>query len=185
MIADPINLMDSSPICDGAAAVVLVSEDYARALRNGRRPVRIAASAVATDSLAVHDRRDPLWLEAACDQQPQGLPAGRRHPSTTSTCSSCTTPSPSWRRCRWRPAASPSGAAACAWPRKGEITIEGRVPIATMGGLKARGHPVGATGVYQVVEATLQLQGLAGPQPGARRQHRDDAEHRRQRRDDR
>ena len=65
MIADPINLMDSSPICDGAAAIVLASEPVAQALRNGLRPVRLAASAVATDSLAVHDRRDPTWLEAA------------------------------------------------------------------------------------------------------------------------
>jgi acetyl-CoA C-acetyltransferase len=45
----------------------------------------------------------------------------------------------------------------------GEITRQGRVPICTMGGLKARGHPVGATGLYQIVEAVLQLRGLAGP----------------------
>ena len=49
----------------GAAAIVLASEPVAQALRNGLRPVRLAASAVATDSLAVHDRRDPTWLEAA------------------------------------------------------------------------------------------------------------------------
>ncbi len=52
----------------------------------------------------------------------------------------------------------------------GEITPQGRIPIATMGGLKARGHPVGATGIYQVVESVLQLRGLAGPNqiPNAR-----------------
>ncbi len=44
----------------------------------------------------------------------------------------------------------------------GEITLQGRIPIATMGGLKSRGHPVGATGIYQIVEAVLQLRGLAG-----------------------
>ena len=45
---------------------------------------------------------------------------------------------------------------------EGEIGIQGRVPVSTMGGLKARGHPVGATGVYQAVEVVQQLRGLAG-----------------------
>jgi len=45
----------------------------------------------------------------------------------------------------------------------GEIGLRGRIPISTMGGLKARGHPVGATGIYQVVEAVAQLRGEAGP----------------------
>jgi acetyl-CoA C-acetyltransferase len=46
--------------------------------------------------------------------------------------------------------------------RDGEITLEGKIPITTQGGLKARGHPVGATGLYQIVEATQQLRGEAG-----------------------
>jgi acetyl-CoA C-acetyltransferase len=46
--------------------------------------------------------------------------------------------------------------------RDGEITPEGRIPVATRGGLKARGHPVGATGLYQIVEAVQQLRGEAG-----------------------
>ena len=52
----------------------------------------------------------------------------------------------------------------------GDIAPGGRIPISTMGGLKARGHPVGATGLYQLVEATLQLRGQAGALqvPGAR-----------------
>jgi acetyl-CoA C-acetyltransferase len=45
----------------------------------------------------------------------------------------------------------------------GDITREGRIPICTMGGLKARGHPVGATGIYQVIEVAQQLRGEAGP----------------------
>jgi len=45
----------------------------------------------------------------------------------------------------------------------GEITPHGRIPIATRGGLKARGHPVGATGLYQIVELVQQLRGEAGP----------------------
>ena len=60
MIADPINLMDSSPVCDGAACVVLAPA----ALYRSRAKAHVLASAVATDSLAVHDRRDPLALDA-------------------------------------------------------------------------------------------------------------------------
>lgn len=161
MIADPINLMDSSPICDGAAAVVLASEEAARALRNGRRPVRIAASAIGTDSLAIHDRRDPLVLEAAwISSQKAYQQAGvtiedidlfELHDAFTIMAAL------SLEACGYAERGRGVRLA-----EEGEITIEGRVPVATMGGLKARGHPVGATGVYQVVEATLQLQGLAG-----------------------
>lgn len=63
MIADPINLLDASPIGDGAAAVVVVPLESLR--RNGRPLVTIIGSAAATDTLAVHDRHDPLWLAAA------------------------------------------------------------------------------------------------------------------------
>ena len=46
---------------------------------------------------------------------------------------------------------------------EGEIATRGKIPVTTMGGLKARGHPVGATGMYQIVETVLQLRGEAGP----------------------
>ncbi|MCS6842864.1 MAG: thiolase domain-containing protein [Caldilineales bacterium] len=161
MIADPINLMDSSPICDGAAAVVLASEPMARAFHNGRRRVRIAASAVATDSLAIHDRRDPLWLEAAwlssqkaysqAGISPADVDFFELHDAFTIMAALSLEANGFAERGRGVRLAE-----------EGEITIEGRIPIATMGGLKARGHPVGATGVYQVVEAVQQLQGLAG-----------------------
>jgi len=64
MIADPINLMDASPIGDGAAAAVVVLADLVKS-RKGKRAIKIAGSSVATDALAVHDRQDPLWLTAA------------------------------------------------------------------------------------------------------------------------
>ncbi len=162
MIADPINLMDSSPICDGAAAVVLASEEMARAFHNGRRPVRIAGSALATDRLAVHDRRDPLWLEAAWLSSQQAYAQAsitaadvdlfELHDAFTIMAALSLEANGFAERGRGVYLAE-----------EGEITIEGRIPIATMGGLKARGHPVGATGVYQVVEAVQQLQGLGGP----------------------
>ncbi|MEA3334938.1 MAG: thiolase domain-containing protein [Chloroflexota bacterium] len=162
MICEPINLMDSSPICDGAAAVVLMSEHLVRSMNGGRRPVRIAGSAAGTDSLAIHDRRDPLWLEAAwissqkAYQQAGITPADvdlfELHDAFTIMAALSLEASGFAERGQGVRLA-----------QEGEITIEGRVPVATMGGLKARGHPVGATGVYQIVEAAQQVQGLAGP----------------------
>ncbi len=159
MIADPINLMDSSPIGDGAAAVVLAPADWARRL--SRVGVRIAASAVGTDAVALHDRRDPLALEGAAlsayraYQQagvgPEAIDLFELHDAFSIM------------------AALSLEAAGFAGRGKGvrlalegEIGLQGRIPVATMGGLKARGHPVGATGVYQVVEVVQQLRGEAG-----------------------
>ena len=71
MIASPVSLMDASPVCDGAAAVVLAPAEYARTLSPA--PVRIRASAVGMAPLAVHDRADPLALSAAAHLVGQGL----------------------------------------------------------------------------------------------------------------
>jgi len=159
MICDPINLLDSSPICDGAAAVVLAPADAARAL--SAAPIRIAASAVGTDALAVHDRRDPLVLDGAvlstrraCEQagiEPQDVDLFELHDAFGIMAA-----------LSLEAAGFADKGQGLRLALEGEIGIEGRVPIATMGGLKARGHPVGATGVYQVVEVVQQLRGLAG-----------------------
>lgn len=161
MIAAPVNLLDSSPICDGAAAVILCAHDRAREFGINRAPVRILASAVATDTLAVHDRRDPLKLEGgSLSAQRAYAQAGvtRRDINLFEVHDAFTIMS-----------ALSLEAAGFAEPgqgvrlaQEGEIAIGGRVPISTMGGLKARGHPVGATGVYQIVELVQQLQGQAG-----------------------
>jgi acetyl-CoA C-acetyltransferase len=159
MIADPINLLDSSPMADGAAAVVLCPSDHARA-RDGRA-VRIAGSALATDSLSIHDRYDPLWLHAAEDSArrayaqagvgPDDIDLFELHDAfTIMSALSLEASGFAERGQGWRLAAN------------GDIQRTGRIPICSMGGLKARGHPVGATGVYQIVEAVLQLRGEAG-----------------------
>lgn len=159
MIAEPISLLDSSGIADGAAAVVLASTDFARA--HGLPAVRIAGSAVATDSVAVHDRDDPLALEASrisserayaqSGMRPENMDLFELHDAFTIM-------------------AALSLEATGFAPRghgvrlamDNQISLQGCIPICTMGGLKARGHPVGATGIYQVVEATQQLRGEAG-----------------------
>jgi acetyl-CoA C-acetyltransferase len=160
MIADPITLLDASPVCDGAAAVILCPAEEARAFQE--RPVRIRASAVATDTVALHDRRDPLWLEAVAlsahraFQQagvgPEDIDFFELHDAFTIMAALSLEAS----------GFAPRGRGV-ALALEGAIFREGRLPIATMGGLKARGHPVGATGLYQIVEAVLQLRGQAGP----------------------
>ena len=159
MIASPVSLLDSSAIADGAAAVVLTPTELARA--HGMRAVRIAASAAATDSVALHERDEPLALAAARQSalgayaqagcKPADIDFAELHDAFTIM--------------------TALSLEACGFAERGEgarlamvdaITPAGRIPISTMGGLKARGHPVGATGLYQAVEATLQLRGEAG-----------------------
>jgi len=159
MICDPINLLDSSAICDGAAAVVLAPADAARALSVA--PIRIAASAVGTDTLAVHDRRDPLVLDGAIISTRRAYEQAGIGPADINLFE--------LHDAFGIMAALSLEAAGFADKGQGlqlaldgEINIEGRVPVATMGGLKARGHPVGATGIYQIVEVVQQLRGLAG-----------------------
>jgi len=159
MLCDPINLLDSSPTCDGAAAVVLAPADAAHTLSTA--PVRIAASAVGTDTLAVHDRRDPLVLDGAIISTrrayeqagigPEDIDLFELHDATSVMTA-----------LSLEAAGFADKGQGLRLALEGEIGIEGRLPITTMGGLKARGHPVGATGVYQIVEIVQQLRGLAG-----------------------
>jgi acetyl-CoA C-acetyltransferase len=160
MIADPINLLDSSGIGDGAAAVVLCPTNRAREYGNGKA-VHIRASSMATDAVAVHDRQDPLWLSAVeasaygAYQQagvgPRDMDLFEVHDAFTIMAALSLEASGFAERGKGVRLA-----------QAGEITREGRIPISTMGGLKARGHPVGATGIYQVVEVAQQLRGDAG-----------------------
>jgi acetyl-CoA C-acetyltransferase len=163
MVADPINLLDASPMADGAAAAVLVPAEALR--RNGKGAAQplvcVAASAAATDTISIHNRRDALWLAAAerssreaygqAGVQPEQIDVFEAHDAFTIMAAL------SLEACGF--AARGQG------PRlglEGEICVGGRVPIATRGGLKARGHPVGATGMYQIVEVVQQLRGEAG-----------------------
>jgi acetyl-CoA C-acetyltransferase len=160
MIATPINLLDASPIGDGAAAVILVPADKVRSL-SARPRVVVAASAAATDTIAVHSRRDPLVLTAAqqtarrCYElagiTPDDIDFFELHDAFSIM--------------------SALSLEACGFAERGQgvrlgledkISIKGSIPICTRGGLKARGHPVGATGMYQIVEVVQQLRGECG-----------------------
>ena len=158
MIADPINLLDASPMADGAAAAVLVPLD---SLHGNHLLIRVAASSAATDTISIHNRRDPLWLSAAERSAREAYRQAGVDPSEIDLF-------------EVHDAFSIMAALsleACGFadrgqgPRlglDGEICPGGRIPIATRGGLKARGHPVGATGMYQIVEVIQQLRGEAG-----------------------
>jgi acetyl-CoA C-acetyltransferase len=159
MICDPINLLDSSPICDGAAAVVLAPAEMTRSLNAA--PVRIAASAIGTDALAIHDRRDPLVLDGgvistrrAYEQAgvgPKDIDLFELHDAFSIMAA-----------LSLEAAGFAERGQGVRLALDGEIGIDGRIPVATMGGLKGRGHPVGATGIYQIAEVVQQLRGLAG-----------------------
>jgi acetyl-CoA C-acetyltransferase len=157
MIADPINLMDSSPVCDGAACVVLAPASKYRA----KAKAQILASAVATDSLAVHDRRDPMTMDAVALSSQRAYAEARLTPAGIHLFEVHDAFSIMAALSLEAAGFAPRGRAVD-MARAGEIGIGGRLPVATMGGLKARGHPVGATGVYQIVEVVEQLTGQAG-----------------------
>ncbi len=159
MVANPVGLLDASPMADGAAAVVLCPTDQAREFTDNA--IRIKASAVATDSLSLHDRHDPLWLQAAEDSAqrtyrqagvgPEDINFFELHDAFTIMSALSLEASGFAERGKGT------------WlARDGEIGLDGKIPITTRGGLKARGHPVGATGLYQIVEAVQQLRGEAG-----------------------
>ena len=164
MIATPINIMDSSPVCDGAAAVVLVASEQAPQSVNGHHPgaVHVLASASANDTIALHDRKDPLFLEAAYVSSQKAYMQSGVTPTdidffelhdafTIMSALSLEATGYARRGAGWHLAADEA------------IGPDGRIPVSTLGGLKSRGHPVGATGVYQIVEAVQQLRGEAGP----------------------
>jgi len=158
MICDPINLLDASPIGDGAAAVVLTRADR---LPSSMPKILVVGSSAATDTLALHNRKVPLQLAAAeksvreaYDQagiKPDDIGVFEYHDAFTIMAAL------SLEACGF---AQPGQAPRLA--KEGELKINGRIPVATLGGLKARGHPVGATGMYQIVEVVQQLRGHAG-----------------------
>lgn len=153
-ISDPLNLFDMAPYGDGAAAVLLVRGGLLPTMPN-HPLVSVRGCSLVTDALALHDRPDPLAFEAArlsvqraCDQARVNLD----QIDLVEPCDSFSI-------------YAALGLEAAGLAPRGEgwrLPQEKRLPMLTMGGMKARGNPLGAAGVYQVVEAALQLRGEAG-----------------------
>jgi len=160
MVATPITLLDASPTGDGAAAAVIVPADKVSSVA-GRPRVRVVGSAAATDTIAIHSRREPLFLQAAYASAKRAYEMAGLSPNDMDVFELHDAFS----------IMAVLSLEASGFAERGqgvrlgldnEISIQGRVPVCTRGGLKARGHPVGATGVYQIVEVVQQLRGECG-----------------------
>ena len=160
LVSEPMNIFDVAPNADGAAALVLtrveiLPKDHPHPL------VRLAASTIASDSLALADRSDPLWFAAAQVSaemafQKAGIIREQvdlfEYYDAFSIFAALSLEAAGFaeRGKGWKLAGD------------GCIALTGQLPCASLGGLKARGNPGGATGVYQAVEAAMQLRGQAG-----------------------
>ena len=157
MVADPLTLFDCSPITDGAASIILASEEKAKALGS---KVSIVGSGVGTDSLSLA-RRQTLTA----------IPAGKIAAKKAYAQAGITAEQVSFAEVHdCFTIAEIMAVEALGFAKEGEgyklyenkdTYFDGRIPINTSGGLKACGHPVGATGIKQAIEATMQLRGTA------------------------
>ena len=160
MVSDPLNMFDMAPNADGAAALVLTRRELLPT--SFKNPlVKVAGSGSSSDTLALHDRKDMLFFDTA------QLSAGRamkqvgltldgidffEYHDAFSIYAALQLEAVGFaiKGNGWKLAAD------------GSIGLKGKIPCATMGGMKARGFPGGAAGVYQAVEAAMQLRGQAG-----------------------
>ncbi len=157
-VAEPLNMMDCSPVTDGAAAVLIASENYVK--KNKLEGVKIASSAEAQDYLALHSRKSLYTLESAKVASRKALESANIKLDDVSFA-------------EIHDSYSIYGLMELedlGFAEKGkakdlvyeDIKLDGRIPINPSGGLKAKGNPLGATGVGQFVEAYRQMKGKAG-----------------------
>jgi acetyl-CoA C-acetyltransferase len=158
-VADPLNILDCSPITDGAAAVILCPVDRVKELK--RHGVKVIGSGHATDTIALHDREELTALKAVSEAAKQAYAMAKKTPKEMDFAEvhDCFTiaeiiVSESLGFCE------PGKGGPMA--EAGETARAGRIPINPSGGLKSKGHPVGATGIAQIIELTEQIRGTAG-----------------------
>jgi len=159
LVAEPLRLLHCSPVSDGAAAVLLCPLKDAK--RYTDRPVKILASALATGSMALADRADIATLDAVQRAAERAYQQAKVGPGDIDVAEVHDCFSISEICCIEALGFADRGHGAEA-ARSGWSAIGGRLPVNTSGGLKSKGHPVGATGVAQVIEIFEQLRGEAG-----------------------
>ncbi len=160
MVADPMRLLDCSPITDGAAAVVLVPLDMAR--KAGKGPyVRVAASSHATDTIALCDRKDLCWLASTAKAAELAYKQAKIGPKDLSFAEvhDCFTIAEVMVIEALGLTEKGQGGKAA---KSGMTALGGKIPVNPSGGLKSKGHPVGATGIAQICETVKQLRGECG-----------------------
>jgi len=161
MVSDPINMFDMAPNADGAAALVLTRRDLLPSNYSAQRPlVKVSGSAASSDTLALHDRKDMLYFETAQISAGKAMKQAGvilenidffEYHDVFSIYAALQLEAIGFavKGQGWKLAA------------EDEIGLKGKIPCATMGGMKARGFPGGAAGVYQAIEAVNQLRGQA------------------------
>jgi acetyl-CoA C-acetyltransferase len=159
MVAEPLRMLHCSPVTDGGAAVLLCPLDQAAKYTD--KPVKIIGSGLATSSLALADRADPAVLDAVelsgqkaykmAGVSPKDIQVAEVHDCFAIAEICCTEALGLVEKDEANKAAS-----------KGITALGGRIPVNTSGGLKSKGHPVGATGIAQAIEVFEQLRGEAG-----------------------
>jgi len=159
-VAEPLRMYSTCPVSDGAAALLLVNMDSPKMKDFRKKPVRIAGIASATDTHCVHNRKDPLRLEAVRIAAEKSYAMAGLKPSDISFAELHDAFSILELAISEEVGFFDRGKSFLA-VRNGETTLHGPLPINTSGGLKSKGHPVGATGVSQAVELVRQLRGEA------------------------
>ncbi len=159
LVADPLRLFDCSPVTDGAAAVILCPVELAKKYTD--TIIKVAGSGAATSTIALAHRDDMTYLDAVAKAAeraykmagvtPKDIDFAEVHDCFT-IAEICVTEALGF----FEPGKGGEAAEA------GKTALDGEIPINTSGGLKSKGHPVGATGVAQICELVEQLRGTAG-----------------------
>jgi acetyl-CoA C-acetyltransferase len=158
VVAYPLKLLDCSPLSDGAAAVVLVSEDKARKLSD--TPIWIRGMGMASTGNILSERKDPstipsIRLAARKAYAQSGVEPREIHFAEVHDCFTIA------EIIAYEELGFAERGRGADLIREGQTELGGRIPVNMSGGLKAKGHPLGATGVSMAVEATKQLRGEA------------------------
>ncbi|MFH1372833.1 MAG: thiolase domain-containing protein [bacterium] len=158
MVADPLHILDCSPITDGAAAVIVASEEVAKKL--GKPYIRITGSGAATDCIQLAQREDMTAIKVAAISSERALKMASKtikdvQFAEVHDCFTIAELAVLESIGVYEP--GKAGAATLA----GETALDGKFPVNSSGGLKSKSHPVGATGVAQIVEVFKQLTGQA------------------------
>ncbi len=159
-VADPLNILDCSPITDGAAAAILCPLEMAGKLSD-KPPIKILSSAHATDSIALDSREDIAWLSAVEKAGEIAYTGAGLTPSDIDFVEvhDCFTIA---EICVIEALGFFDRGKGGTGAESGETAMGGRIPVNPSGGLKSKGHPVGATGLAQIAEVTKQLRGGFG-----------------------
>ena len=159
-VADPLNILDCSPITDGAAAVILCPAEKAKELSK-KVPVKILGSGHGTDTIALHQREDITWLKSTAVAAEKAYKQAGLKPAEIDFAEvhDCFTIAEICVTEALGVVEKGKGGEAV---RNGVTARDGKFPVNPSGGLKSKGHPVGATGVAQIHEIVTQLRGDAG-----------------------